>query len=242
MLKGRNYAHRGLHSKDKAIPENSISAFELAVEKGYGIELDVILSKDGKVMVFHDDTLERVCGISGNFEDYTLEELKNMTLFNTDEKIPTFQEVLKVVNGVVPIIIEIKTSKRNQELCEKLLNNVKDYTGSYCVESFNPFIVSWFRKNAPHIMRGQLTMNRKKYNNIPKWMGMIMSNALANVISRPQFIAHGIGSKSFLLRTAESLGAIKVVWTVNDNLVHKKYEEGNDTVIFEFYEPEPRYK
>lgn len=242
ILKGRNYAHRGLHSKDKSVPENSISAFKLAVEKGYGIELDVILSKDGEVMVFHDNTLDRVCGMQGNFEEYTLKELKQMYLFDTYERIPMFQEVLDVVNGAVPIIIEIKSGKRNTALCENVLEIIKGYNGSYCMESFDPFIVFWFRKNAPQIMRGQLTMDRKSYNNVPKWMGFVMSNSLANVFSRPHFIAHGTSKKSFLLKSAERLGAMKVVWTVNNNLDYKKYEEENHAVIFEFYEPKAKYR
>ena len=242
MLVGINHAHRGLHSKDKSIPENSISAFKLAVEKGYGIELDVILSKDGEVMVFHDDTLNRVCGISGKFEDYTLYELREMKLCNSNEKIPMLHEVLEIVNGKVPIIIEIKSGNRNKELCEKVLKCIREYLGPYCIESFNPFIVAWFRKNAPDIMRGQLTMNRKDYDNVPKWMGIVMGNALANVISRPQFIAYGTSSKSFLIKTSERLGAMKVIWTINDDVDYKKYEEENHAVIFEFYEPKARYK
>lgn len=242
LLCGVNYAHRGLHSKDKSIPENSLSAFSLAVENGYGIELDVILSKDGEVMVFHDDTLERICGVSGEVEEHTLKELKKMKLCNTEEEIPTFQEVLNIVNGKVPIIIEIKSGKRNKELSEKVLNIVKEYKGTYCIESFNPFIVSWFRKNSPQIMRGQLTMNRGNYKNVPKWMGFVMSNALANVISRPNFIAYNTKKKSFLLKSSERLGAMKVVWTVNDTLDFKKYEEENHAVIFEYYEPKSKYK
>ncbi|MDU4889188.1 MAG: glycerophosphodiester phosphodiesterase family protein [Clostridium sp.] len=242
ILDGVNYAHRGLHSKDKSVPENSISAFRLAVEKGYGIELDVILSKDGEVMVFHDDTLERICGISRNFEECTLRELKQMKLCNTAEEIPTFQEVLNIVDEKVPIIIEVKSGKRNKELCEKVLDHVREYKGDYCIESFNPFIVLWFRKNSPQIMRGQLMMDRKRYKNVPKWMGFVMSNALANVISRPNFIAYGTGKKSFLLRSSERLGAMKVVWTVNDTLNYRKYEEENHAVIFEYYEPKSKYR
>lgn len=242
LLKGVNFAHRGLHSKDRSVPENSISAFKLAVEKGYGIELDVILSKDEEVMVFHDDTLGRICGYEGSVEDYTVEELKEMCLCNTTEKIPLLKEVLNIVHGQIPIIIEVKSGKRNKRLCEKVLSIVDSYEGLYCIESFNPFIVLWFRKNAPQIMRGQLIMHRKNYNNVPRWMGFVMGNALANVISRPQFIAYGTSKKSFLLRCAEKLGAMKVVWTINDNHDSRKYEQANHAVIFEFYKPKPKYK
>lgn len=73
---GVNFAHRGLHTEDKRVPENSLEAFRLAAEAGYGIELDVQLSKDGRVVVFHDDTLDRVCGVRGRVDDYKYDELK----------------------------------------------------------------------------------------------------------------------------------------------------------------------
>lgn len=242
MVFGGNYAHRGLHSMDKIIPENSLSAFKLAVQKGYGIELDVTLSKDGKVMVFHDDTLDRVCGVRGNIEDYTFDKLREMRLCNTEEKIPLLEEVLQAVDGKSPLIVEIKTGKRNDELCEKTLKILESYSGPYCVESFNPLIVTWFKKNAPKIMRGQLAMNRKEYKDLPKWMTLAMASGFTNVLARPHFIAYGTSPKSIFIKMAEKLGAIKVVWTVNNSHDFKEFEKSNDAVIFEYYEPKPRYK
>lgn len=241
IIRGRNYAHRGLHNRNKTVPENSISAFKLAVENGYGIELDVTLSKDGEVMVFHDEKLNRVVGVEGRLEEYLAKDLKEMNLFNTDEKIPKLKEILEIVKGEVPVIIEIKSGERNKELCEKVFHIIKEYKGYYCIESFNPCILLWFRKNAPQIMRGILIMNRKNYTNLPSWIGFLMSNALTNVISRPNFIAHDIFKKSFLLKFSEKLGAMKVVWTVDNKMNYKKYEAENHAVIFEFYKPKPKY-
>ena len=102
---GRNFAHRGLHSPDKSVPENSLAAFRLAAEAGYGIELDIQLSKDGQVVVFHDDTLDRVCGVKGRVDAYTLEQLQQMRLCKTEERIPLFTEVLRTVAGRVPLIV-----------------------------------------------------------------------------------------------------------------------------------------
>ena len=113
---GRNFAHRGLHSKDCTVPENSLTAFRLAAEAGYGIELDIQLSKDGEVVVFHDDTLPRVCGVEGRVDAYTLAELREMRLCGTDERIPLLSEVFEVVAGRSPFIIELKTGPRNREL------------------------------------------------------------------------------------------------------------------------------
>ena len=142
---GRNIAHRGLHARDKSIPENSLEAFSLAADMGYGIELDVQLSKDGYVVVFHDDTLDRVCGVHGRVEEYNYSELKKMRLCGTECSIPLFSDVLRLINGRRPIICELKNGKRNRELCRKTYDLISAYRGEICIESFNPLIVGWFR-------------------------------------------------------------------------------------------------
>ena len=178
---GRNYAHRGLHSRDKSVPENSLTAFRLAAEAGYGIELDIQLSKDGQVVVFHDDTLDRVCGVHGRVDAFTLEELRGMRLCGTDERIPLLTEVFAVVAGRSPFIIELKTGPRNAELCEKGLALMRAYDGPYCVESFDPRIVGWFKKHAPDLLRGQLAGPPKTYDNMPAAGGLVLGNLLGNV-------------------------------------------------------------
>ena len=139
---GRNFAHRGLHTSNKAVPENSLEAFRLAAENGYGAELDVQLSKDGQVVVFHDDTLNRVCGIHGRVDDFDYSELSHMKLCGSEWGIPLFTDVLSVINGRVPIICELKTGPRNAELCRKTYNLISSYKGDICIESFDPRIVA----------------------------------------------------------------------------------------------------
>ena len=228
-------AHRGLHSGDGAVPENSLAAFDAAGEKDYGVELDVTLSKDGQVVVFHDDSLKRVCGVDGYIEDLTLEELQNLSLLGSDQTIPLFTEVLAVYAGRGPMIVELKkTRARNDELCEKTLAILKTYEGDFCVESFDPTIVAWFREHAPEIVRGQLACKAKDYGNaVPQWKAQALSLCLYNVLSRPHFIAYDLVEKPLTVRFAELLGAKKVCWT------SRKIEdtEGQDTVIFEGYEP-----
>lgn len=233
----RNFAHRGLHTEDKSIPENSIAAFEAAAVRGYGIELDVQLSKDGQVVVFHDDTLERVCGVDARVDEMTYEELQTLRLCETEYKIPLFSEVLACVDGRGPLIVELKHGKRNKELCEKTYALLKNYKGDYCVESFQPVIVAWFRFHAREVLRGQLAMPAAHYQGIPKAAAQMAGNCMMDFISRPQFIAYCIGEKSFWVRMAEKMGAMRVAWTSHD----KKNEEGNDAVIFEFYEPEIKF-
>lgn len=117
-LYGVHYAHRGLFDNDSEAPENSLPAFKRAVDAGYGIELDVQLSKDGIPVVFHDATLKRMCGVDGNVWDYTLKELQQMKLANSSATIPTFAEVLKTVDGKVPLIIEYKLDVPQTKVCE----------------------------------------------------------------------------------------------------------------------------
>ena len=235
----RNFAHRGLHKRDKSVPENSITAFERASAKGYGMELDVQLSRDGQVVVFHDDTLNRVCGVDSRVDEKTYDELKEMSLCGTEETIPLFSDVLKTVRGRGPLIVELKTGKRNKELCEKTYALLKDYCGEYCIESFNPFIVRWFRKNAPEIVRGQLANPPKDYNGeVNGVTAFILGNVLLNFLARPQFIAYKIAPKPFTVKLCEALGAMKVCWTSHEWVNEKNY----DVVIFEFYKPKLSYK
>lgn len=235
----RNFAHRGLHRQDKSVPENSLAAFERAAAAGYGIELDVQLSKDGEVVVFHDDTLNRVCSVDAKVCDKTLAELKDMSLCGTDETIPLFSEVLKCVHSRSPLIVELKNGKLNTELCEKTYALLKSYPGEYCIESFNPFIVRWFMRNAPKVVRGQLACPAEDYDGQVKGIeAFLLSNVLLNFLCRPQFIAYKIGPKPFPVRLSEILGAMKVAWTSHQWMTEKK----NDAVIFEFYKPKLKYK
>ncbi len=243
---GVNHAHRGLHTPDRSVPENSLPAFRAAVEHGYGMELDIQLSKDGQVVVFHDDTLDRVCGVHGRVDAYSWDELREMRLCGTGERIPLFTEVLDTVAGRQPMIVELKSGPRNQELCQKGLALLRDYAakyqGAFCVESFDPRIVAWFRKHAPDILRGQLANSADGYQGYPWYLRIALANLLGNVIARPQFVAYGIGKKTPLARLCESMGAIRVCWTVRPNDDASRAEEECDAVIFEFYTPKPRYK
>lgn len=235
---GVNFAHRGLHTRDMSVPENSIKAFREAARAGYGIELDVHLSKDGQVVVFHDDTLDRVCGVNARVEELDYAELSQLRLYQTDQTIPLFSEVLSVVRGRSPLIIELKSGRRNRELCEKTYALLENYKGDVCIESFNPFIVSWFRFNARDIVRGQLAMPAEYYETMKKPLALILSNTFLNVLTRPQFIAHKIGKRSFGVRLAEALGAMIIVWTSHE----PRNELNNDGVIFEYYKPKPKFR
>lgn len=243
MLHGVNCAHRGLHTQDKAIPENSLAAFDAAAEKGYGIELDIQLSKDGQVVVFHDDDLQRVCGVQGRVDSFTYDELCQLRLHDTQQKIPLLTEVFAVVDSRVPIIIELKTGPSRNLLCETALKLMREYQGNYCIESFDPRIVRWFYKNAPDILRGQLCDRPKNYMKEQPWLlALVLGNLLSNVMCRPQFIAYNIVKKPILVKVAEHLGAMKVCWTARDGENPAAVQMENDCVIFEYYLPEKKFK
>lgn len=250
----RNYAHRGLHTKDKLIPENSLAAFRRAVEAGYGIELDIQLTKDRQIVVFHDSTLNRVCHVKGRVDSFTYEELRQFQIEDTNERIPLFSDVLKLVDGKVPLLVELKHCYNNRYLCSQAYKMLTTYGGPYCIESFNPFIVGWFRKHAPHVLRGQLSTVPKGYHNeLPAIAAFLLGNLLTNFLARPQFIAYDkvvgkpkrvafkAAKKPLSLSICQALGAARAVWTVRTQEEAKYFEKNKDIVIFEHYLPSNRF-
>lgn len=236
IFENKYYAHRGLHTEDKTVPENSLAAFRRAVEHGYGVELDVQLSKDGQVMVFHDDNLKRMCGVDGNIWDYTFDELRMFRLLDTNEKIPLFTEVIEVLNqGTGALICELKTGPRNNELCEKTLALLKTLTIPYCIESFNPFVVRWFYKNAPEIIRGQLATSTDNYKSYPPILRRRLAACGLSYLNKPHFIAYDLRPAEFPKGVQKQVknGVLLVGWTS----LHPEDVNRVKTLIFQFYEP-----
>lgn len=181
-----DYAHRGAYGDD--IPENSLAAFARAADNGCGIELDVQLSKDGEVMVFHDTFLERMTGMPGRCCDYTAAELCKMHLISTGETIPTFRDVLTLVNGRVPLLVELKGESLDTALCAPTAELLRAYHGEYIVESFNPCLLGWFARHEPDMIRGLLYTNVTKQNGLSP-ISLLLGAMLLNRIARPQFLA-----------------------------------------------------
>ena len=237
-LLSRRYAHRGLHNSERA--ENSLSAFKAATEAGYGIELDVRLSKDGELVVFHDDTLERVTEREGRVDSYTAKELSEIKLCNTGDGIPTFREVLELVDGRVPLLVEIKEDAGNYGVTEKTCEILREYSGDYMIESFNPLALGRVRKLLPGACRGILSqsfLKEEKYRSITYFLLEILA---LNVVCRPHFVAFNIEhSKNAALRlTRRVFGAPTLAWTVRSEAQETVAEqEGFVTTIFEGHEP-----
>lgn len=235
VLKGVHYAHRGLHDNKTDAPENSLRAFEKAAKAGYGIEFDVQLSKDRIPVVFHDASLKRMCGVEGNVWDYTLKELKSLKLADSQETIPTFQEALDTVSGKVPLIIEYKLDVPSTQVCEISNKILLNYSGIYCIESFHPYAVAWYRQHRPEIIRGQLSRNfRKDKKNREHHLLWFLSNLLTNVYTRPDFIAYYYKDASmFSLRVCHFLGALTAAYTIKNRADYEKAKRAFDLFIFD---------
>ena len=154
-------AHRGYYNNKKGIPENSVLAFKKAIDNNYLIELDVRLTKDQKLVVFHDDNLKRVCGVNKRVKDLTYRELLRYNLFDTTLKVPLFSDVIKLVNGRVPILIETKYHNRYGVLEKILINELSNYKGLYAIQSFYPMSLLWLKRNTKDIPIGLLSSNFK---------------------------------------------------------------------------------
>lgn len=238
-LRGWSYAHRGLHGK--GIPENSMAAFRAALDKGYGIEFDLHLLKDGNLAVIHDSLLKRTTGKEGRVEDLTVEELKNYRLEGTEETIPTFRELLELYAGKAPLIVELKPVDGNHAaLCEAACAMLEDYKGVYCMESFDPRCVRWLKENRPEIIRGQLSENFLKSD--PKMslgLRLVLTHQMMNFLSVPDFVAY-----KFADRKSTSPYVCRKFWKAQGVSWTLKTKEEYDTAvkegwlpIFEGFEP-----
>lgn len=230
----RLYAHRGLYDNNGDAPENSLRAFEKAVAGGYGIELDIRLTKDKIPVVFHDATLERMCGREGKVCEYTYGELQQFVLGNSDQRIPTLKEVLEVVDGKVPLIVEFKMDGTDCSLCpigDALLRN---YKGAYCIESFNPLCLFWYRRHNKGVMRGQLSMDYSKEEKYKGPLYFLLKYLLFNGWTKPDFIAYDChASVNFSLKICKNLyKCLTVAWTVESPEELKKYKKIYDLFIF----------
>lgn len=235
----RDYAHRGLFDNAGEAPENSLAAFAKAVEAGYGIEWDVQLTKDDVPVIFHDATLERMCGIKGNVWDYTLEELKGFQLAESEETIPTLEEALHLVNGRVPLIIEYKLDRVQTRVCELSDKLLREYDGIYCMESFHPLALIWYRKNRPDIMRGQLSEELWKSDaKYRKFQYFALGYLLSNVATRPDFVAYNHKhQKNLSRRTFAFLGGLSVCYTVKNQRDYEEAKKHFSMIIFDSFIP-----
>ncbi len=233
-------AHRGLHGK--GIPENSLAAFSNAIEKGYAIEFDVHLLADGTLAVFHDSSLARMTGNDGYLKYLNKEDLKLLKLAGTKETIPTLDEVLELIDGKVPILIEIKNQYKVGKLEQTLIDKLKDYKGKYAVQSFNPYSLAYFKKHAPQIIRGQLsgTFKGEAYaeTNLPKIARFVLRHLMLNKsVSDPHFIAYeNTALPNRIVKKYKHLPLL--AWVIENKKEYMRIVKYCDNIIFQYFEPE----
>lgn len=235
-----DYAHRGLHDKESGVPENSERAFALAAQCGFGMEFDLQLTQDNFVVVHHDHSLKRTCGEEKLISDLSLGELKQYRLFGTEERVPLFADVLKLVDGKTPLIIELKGYNDPEELCPRVMEELKDYHGLYCVESFDPRIVKWFKEHRPDVVRGQLMERLEKgVNNLTAFQAFCGRNLLTNYYTRPHFEAYDFHNRDVpSLALARRLFSMQEVsWTLRKAEDYQKAKALGNLCIFEGFLP-----
>jgi len=235
-----NFAHRGLFAAEDKIPENSIPAFRRAVESGFPIELDIQLTKDKQAVIFHDDSLKRICGVDELLCNKTYDELCQLSLQDTKERIPLFSDVLKIVDGRVPLLVELKTTGKNTMVCVVANEFLRRYKGHFCVESFSPFVLHWFKEHHPDIIRGQLSERFHHLNSHPRILLFMAENLLFNWYGKPDFIAYNYHyvKQCFALKLMKYLFKIPVfVWTIRSAEVYKQYSKQYDGIIFDSFVP-----
>jgi glycerophosphoryl diester phosphodiesterase len=240
MFEGRFYAHRGLHDNNSYAPENTLLAFGLAVEKEYGIELDVQVTKDLVAVVFHDYDLNRTCGLDKKVSELEYEELLKYRIFDSQERIPTLSEALDCIGGKVPIIVELKIPWNPDNTCNAAAEELKDYNGLYCIESFNPFGLVWYKKHYPGILRGQLSTDfTKEKIEGSKMQYFLLKHLLFNFHTKPHFIAyHHKYKKGLSFAICRRLfKTMSVAWTIQSQDELDDSKEYYDIFIFDSFIP-----
>lgn len=232
-----DYAHRGLHNE--AIPENSLAAFEEACAHGFGIELDVQLSADRQVMVFHDYSLQRMTGRTERLSELTAQVLCDLSLLQTEHAIPTLEEVLKLVDGRVPLLIELKGESTDTALCPKVAALLQNYRGAYCIESFNPLLIASMKKQLPDAFCGLLYTNVCREKKSRSLLNILLTAMIFNVIARPHFIACQYKDRKSLpvLITTRCYRAPTFIWTVRNKEEFEDVHKAGANTIFEQFIP-----
>ncbi|MBM3570317.1 MAG: glycerophosphodiester phosphodiesterase [Alphaproteobacteria bacterium] len=235
-LRRQPIAHRGLHGL--GVPENSRAAFVAAIAAGFAIELDVQFSADGAVMVFHDESLRRMTGIDARTLQHSAATLGRLALLGTAETIPTLAEVLALVAGRVPVLVEIKYYALDPTaLARATWEVLRHYHGPVAVQSFDPRVVGWFDVHAGAIARGQLLVDliRSGFN----WRRRFMfSRLLRGGLGRPHFLGWDVRAYNRRrARDAAHRGLPVAVWTVKTPRHLAKARRLGANVIFEDVRP-----
>ena len=234
-------AHRGLFDNARDYPENTLAAFRRAVDAGFGIELDVYLTSDEQVVVVHDGELQRLCGENVNVTEMMLKELQRRRILGSSQTIPLLSDVLDVIGGRVPLIVEYKTVPHPSRVCELTNQLLSDYDGQYCIESFDPRVLLWYRLHRPDVIRGQLSGtfagDDTTGNPLADWA---LRNMVFNALTWPDFIAFEVqGAALFPLHFWHRvLRNTLVAWTIKTPEQLELSKHLFDVAIFDSFTPD----
>lgn len=230
-------AHRGYHSNDSVIPENSLAAFQNALDNGFPIEVDIKVLADGKAVAFHDSSLKRMCGVERPVSEVSSLELKNFKLLQSQEKIPLLSEVLRLVDGKVPLLIETKNFGRAGRFEKIVIGELSHYRGPFVIHSFNPLTLNWLANNHPSIIRGQI-LSKFREKEMSPFTKNFFTHLYVNVFSKPDFIAYDF--RNLTSPSAKKFRGKHVpilAWTLRNPDDMKSISGLADNIIFENFNP-----
>ncbi|WP_243311220.1 glycerophosphodiester phosphodiesterase family protein [Fundidesulfovibrio agrisoli] len=239
-LRDTPIAHRGLHD-NVSVAENSLTAFERCAGSGIPIELDVRLTGDGRVVAFHDKGLTRACGVDGLLRERPYAEISGYGLFGTGDTIPLFSEVLELVAGRSPLLVEIKGDGPPGQLEGRVAALLDGYGCPFAVQAFNPLSVLWFRRHRPNFLRGQLVYDYADKSAKHPLRSFAYRNMLLNAVTQPHFAAVDITMLAgwrlnWLMKVRERMPVL--VWTARSRERRKFCAEHGFNAIYEEVRPE----
>lgn len=234
------FAHRGLFNEE--FPENSIKAFENAINNDFAIELDIQFTKDKKVIVFHDYTLERLTSDKRNVGDLTYEEIKGLNLLNTEEKIPLLEDVLNIISGKVPVLIEIKNSNDIIKLGEETSRILKGYNGKYAIQSFDPCILKWYKKNNRSVLVGLLIGSYKGVDKFRHCKEVVIDFEKFFLNYKMDFLSiDSYDIKNLSVKTFRFFRIPILSWTIRSHSELKEIKGFADSFIFDSFIPQKNH-
>ncbi|MCQ2409446.1 MAG: hypothetical protein MJ068_02745 [Clostridia bacterium] len=235
-------AHRGTH--DDKFPENSLPAYAESIKNGLNIEIDVHTTKDGKLVVFHDDDLKRVCGVDKKIKDSTLEEIKLCRICGTEYQIPTLDEFLELVDGKTGILLEVKgINPFDLSIVKPVVERVKKYNGPIALQSFNFGSVGYMRRHCSLPVGELCTWSAPGGKKFRSWICNFMGKAWVCKFTRPDFIAYDVNAcdpkfshNKWIEKWGKKLPIL--FWTVTTEEKIDTASKFANNVIFEYLSPE----
>lgn len=235
-LTSQPIAHRGLHDAER--PENTLPAFEAALAAGYPIELDVHVLPDGEVIVFHDDDLKRATGNARSLLDETRSSIRGHRVFGSSHGIPSLRDVLGLVQGKVPLLIEIKAKQHIDGADQAVFASLVGYSGPFALQSFNPWTLRWFRTHARHLIFGQLG-GPLKDDGLSALERFASQRLLTLAVSRPHFVNYDLRAlpDAWLTTLLRATRLPLLAWTVRNEADKQKAEALGINYVFDHVRP-----